>query len=66
MEVTSHDETISALKKSTACYLQHGSLSARVRTHPLAQQAQACGRLTQADGPEGPIALVGTIGSTHK
>ena len=30
--------------------------------HPLAEQAQACGRLTQVDGPEGPIAPVVTTG----
>ena len=33
-----------------------------VSPHPLAEQAQACGRLTQVDGPEGPIAPVVTTG----
>ena len=28
--------------------------------HPLAEQAQSCGRLTQAEGQEGPIAPVET------
>ena len=37
-----------------------------VSPHPLAEQAQACGRLTQADGPEGPTAPVVTTGSTQK
>ena len=32
---------------------------------PLAGQAQACGRLTQADGPEGPVAPVVTTGCYH-
>ena len=44
--------------KKTAHYLQHGPLSARteLQSHPLAGQAQACGRLTKggwAGGPEG-------------
>ena len=34
--------------------------------HPLAEHAQACGRLTQAEGPEGPIAPVVTTGSHEK
>ena len=29
-----------------------------VSPHPLAEEAQACGRLTQVDAPEGPIALL--------
>ena len=33
-----------------------------VSPHPLAEQAQACGRLTLVDGPEGPIAPVVTTG----
>ena len=35
--------------KKTAHYLQHGHLSARreLQSHPLAGQAQACGRLTK-------------------
>ena len=36
--------------------MQHGLLSARgeLQSHPLAGQAQACGRPTQVDGPGGP------------
>ena len=34
--------------------------------HPLAEQAQACGRLTQAEGPEGLVAPVVTTGSFEK
>ena len=40
----------------------HGEL----QSHPLADQAQACGRLTQVDGPEGPMAPVVTTGSYKK
>ena len=45
-------------KKKTAQQLQHGPLSARreLQSHPLAGQAQACGRLTKggwAGGPDG-------------
>ena len=41
-------------------------LAESVSSHPLAGQAQACGRLTQVDGPEGPTAPVVTTGSTQK
>ena len=34
--------------------------------HPLAEQAQACGRLTQVEGPEVPIAPVVTTGDATK
>ena len=57
-EVSSHDEAISALKKNCLITLQHEPLSARgeLQSHPLAGQAQACGRLTKggwAGGPDG-------------
>ena len=44
--------------------LQHGPLSARgeLQSHPLAGQAQACGRPTQVDGPGGPMAPVVATG----
>ena len=46
--------------KTTGQSLWRELLSARsgLQPHPLAEQAQACGRLTQADGPEGPIAPI--------
>ena len=39
-------------------------LSARSELHsrPLAEQAQACGRLTEAEGPEGPMTPIVTTG----
>ena len=39
-------------------------LSARceLHSHPLAEQVHGCGRLTQAEGPEAPIAPVVTAG----
>ena len=58
-EVSSHDETGSALKKKNCLItLQHGPLSARgeLQSHPLAVQAQACGSFTKggwAGGPDG-------------
>ena len=50
--------------KTTGQSLWRVPLSARseLHSHPLAEQAQACGRLTQADGPEGPMAPVVTAG----
>ena len=36
--------------------------SARSELHPLAEQAQARGRLTKAEGPEGPMAPIVTTG----
>ena len=33
--------------------------------HPLAEQAQACGRLTEAEGPEGPVAPIVTTLTRH-
>ena len=44
--------------------MQHGPLSARgeLQSHPLAGQAQACGRPTQVDGPGGPMAPVVATG----
>ena len=55
-----HEEAVSAQNYGpifVAC-----ALSARKKhqSHPLAGQAQACGRLTKADGPEGPMAPVET------
>ena len=47
--------------------MQHGPLSARgeLQSHPLAGQAQACGRATQVDGPGGPMAPVVATGWYH-
>ena len=33
-----------------------------LHSHPLAGQAQACGRLTKAEGPKGPMAPIVTTG----
>ena len=55
--------------KTTGQPLWHGPLSARceLHSHPLAEQALACGRLTKAEGPEGPMAPIVTTGcSTEK
>ena len=50
--------------KTTGKSLWHVPLSARseIHSHPLAEQAQACGRLTKAEGPECPIAPIVTTG----
>ena len=46
------------------CQYHDVHLGARgeLHPHPLAEQAQACGRLTKAEGPEGPIAPIVTTG----
>ena len=51
-------------QKKTTLSMQHGPLSARgeLQSHPLAGKAQACGRPTQVDGPEGPMAPVVATG----
>ena len=43
-------------KKNYPFTLLHGPLSARgeLQSHPLAGQAQACGRTTQVEGPGEP------------
>ena len=68
MEMESHGSA-SIMKrrsqhKTTGQSLWHVQLSARseLHAHPLAEQAQACGRLTEAEGPEGPIAPIVTTG----
>ena len=64
-EVSSHDEASSALKKKNCLLtLQHGPLSARreLQSHPLAGQAQACGRLTKGGSAGGPMAPIVTTG----
>ena len=50
--------------KTTGQSLWHVPLSARseLHSHPLAAQAQACGRLTKAERPEGAIAHIVTSG----
>ena len=50
--------------KTTGQSLWRVPLSARSELHsqPLAEQAQACGRLTKAEGPEGPMAPIVTTG----
>ena len=50
--------------KTTGQSLWHVPLSARseFHSHPLAEQAQACGRLTEAEGPEGQMAPIVTTG----
>ena len=40
-------------------------ISWRSHDHDEAKQAQACGRLPQAEGPEGPMAPVVTTGCYH-
>ena len=47
---------LSKKKKKTTHSMQHGIVSARgeLQSHPLAGQAQACGRSTQVDGPVRP------------
>ena len=55
-----HEEAVSAQNYGpifVACAL---SARSELHSHPLAEQAQACGRLTKADGPEGPMAPVET------
>ena len=65
MEMESHG-TVRIIKrhKTTGQSLWHVPLSARseLHSHPLAEQAQACGRLTKAEGPEGPMAPIVTTG----
>ena len=65
-EVSSHDEASSALREKKNCLLtlQHGPLSARreLQSHPLAGQAQACGRLTKGGSAGGPMAPIVTTG----
>ena len=48
--------------KTTGQSLWHVPLSAHseLHPHPLAEQAQACGRLTKAEGPQGPMAPIVT------
>ena len=48
--------------KTTGQSLWHEPLSARseLHSHPLAEQAQACGSLTKAEGLEGPMAPIVT------
>ena len=50
--------------KTTGQSLWRVPLSARseFHPHPLAEQAQACGRLTKAEGPEGWTAPIVTFG----
>ena len=57
-----HDEANSSTQYRPT--LWHRPLSARgeLQWHPLAGQAQACGRLTKAEGPEGPMAPAATTG----
>ena len=51
--------------KTTGQSLWHVPLSARSEliSHPLAEQAQACGRLTKEEGLECPLAPIVTTGS---
>ena len=55
---------LSEEKKNYPFTLLHGPLSARGerQSHPLAGQAQACGRPTQVEGPGGPMAPVVATG----
>ena len=48
--------------KITGQSLWHEPLSARseLHSHPLAEQAQACARLTKVEGLEGPMAPIVT------
>ena len=61
-----HDEANSS--RNCRPTLWHRPLSARgdLQSHPLVGPAQAFGRLTQAEGPEGPMAPVATTGSYKK
>ena len=63
MEVTKLRSGRLSKQKNTHS-MQHGPLSARgeLQSHPLAGQAQACGRPTQVDGPGGPMAPVVATG----
>ena len=68
MEMESHG-SVSIMKrqsqhKTTGQSFWRGPLIVRSELHPhlLAEQAQGCGRLTKAEGPEGPMAHIGTTG----
>ena len=68
MEMASHG-SVRIMKrqsqhKTTGQPLWHVHLSARSELHsqPLAEHAQVCGRITTAEGLEGPIAPVVTTG----
>ena len=68
MEMESHGG-VSIMKrqpqhKTTGHSLWHELLSARseLHSHPLAEQAQACGHLTKSEGLEGPMAPIVTTG----
>ena len=70
MEVDFHG-SVSIMKrqsqhKTTGQSLWRVLLSTRseLHSHPLAEQAQAYGRLTKADGPEGPMAPIVTTGDS--
>ena len=61
-----HDVANSARNCKPTLWRRALSARGEPQSHPLAGQAQACGRLTQAEGPEDPIAPVGTSGSHKK
>ena len=57
MEMESHG-SVSIMKRQSHHKTTGQSMSARseLHSHPLAEQAQASGRLTKAEGQEGPRA----------